>query len=79
MEPHEATSSGQWTAERLAALLGAVRFRPAGRAWRRAAPRGHRPDAGATMLGQLGLLLAMLAATGLLVFGFWDVLWRLGR
>jgi len=78
MESHEATPSGEWTAEGLAALLGAVRFRPAGRAWRRTAPRGGPPVAVAPTLPRLGLLLAMLGATSLLLFGFWDVLWRLG-
>jgi len=78
MDSREATPAGEWTAERLAALLGAMRFRPAGRAWCRTAPRGGHPDAGAFSLRRLGLLLAMLGATGLLLFGFWDVLWRLG-
>lgn len=78
MESSEETPAAEWTAEDLSVLLGAIRFRSSGRVWRRARPWDRASRATLT-LPRLFVLLAMLAATGLVLYAFWAALWRLGH
>jgi hypothetical protein len=78
MESREEMPAAEWTAEDLSVLLGTIRFRPSGRVWRRARPL-DRVTPASLPVARLFLLLAMLAATGLVLYAFWAALWRLGH
>jgi hypothetical protein len=78
MESREDGPAVEWTAEDLSVLLGAIRFRPSGRVWRRARPSDHATAASLTW-PRLLLLVAMLAATGLVLYSYWAAVWRLGH